>query len=125
MRTGAWGTYATIPIVATLAAGTSTISVTYDSSRGSANWLNLDHLILTGDAPEHILLSTPAISPPGTARLTWNARPRHIYQLQYRSLTSNNWADLGPRLIATNSSATAADNVGAGTSRVYRVYRTY
>ena len=42
--TGSWGNYATISVTVPLQAGANTISLIYDSSKGSSNWLNLDKI---------------------------------------------------------------------------------
>lgn len=121
--TASWAGYATVQLACNLPLGSSTISVAFDASRASANYLNLDSLTVTGDAPEQIVLNTPAISPPGTARLTWNTRPRSLYQVQYLAADSTGWVDLGSPLIATNGSITVTNNTGAASSRVFRVYQ--
>lgn len=43
-----WGEYRTITLEdIPLSAGANTISLIYNSSKGSTNWLNLDQLVLT------------------------------------------------------------------------------
>ncbi len=42
--TGGWGNYATISVNIPLNAGSNTISLIYNSSKGSNNWLNLDRI---------------------------------------------------------------------------------
>ncbi|HUS37267.1 MAG TPA: glycoside hydrolase family 76 protein [Verrucomicrobiae bacterium] len=70
--TGAWSSYNTVSMTRTLPAGTSVITVRFDSARGSANWLNLDYLQIPNYTPP----------PPGPiaaklgypfVTLTWNS----------------------------------------------------
>jgi len=44
---GSWTNYLTLRATATLHAGSNTISLIYDSSKGSTNYLNLDNLALS------------------------------------------------------------------------------
>ncbi|HEY0827356.1 MAG TPA: glycoside hydrolase family 76 protein [Bacilli bacterium] len=45
--TGSWSTYSTVSVTGVaLNAGSNTVSLIYDSTKGSTNWLNLDHLVL-------------------------------------------------------------------------------
>jgi hypothetical protein len=45
--TGSWDTYATVTVILPLPAGASTVSVIYNASLGSTNYLNLDRLTVT------------------------------------------------------------------------------
>jgi predicted alpha-1,6-mannanase (GH76 family) len=42
--TGGWGNYATVSVNLDLNAGTNMISLIYNSSKGSSNWLNIDRI---------------------------------------------------------------------------------
>jgi predicted alpha-1,6-mannanase (GH76 family) len=44
--TGSWNTWSTVTVPVTLPAGASTISIIYNSSQGSSNYLNLDAITL-------------------------------------------------------------------------------
>jgi hypothetical protein len=44
--TGSWGNYGTVSVSYNLPAGANTISVIYNSSLGSSNYLNLDNLVV-------------------------------------------------------------------------------
>lgn len=50
-NTGGWGSYATVTCSVPLNAGANTISVIFNSAKGSTNWLNLDHIELRQPAP--------------------------------------------------------------------------
>jgi predicted alpha-1,6-mannanase (GH76 family) len=45
--TGSWDSYATVTVDVTLPAGANTVSLIYDSSKNSSNYLNLDSLTLS------------------------------------------------------------------------------
>jgi hypothetical protein len=49
--TGSWTSYSTVSCSVPLNAGTNTVSVIFNSSKGSTNYLNLDHLVFIQPAP--------------------------------------------------------------------------
>ena len=49
--TGSWSSYNTVNCDVPLNSGSNTISVIYNSSKGSTNWLNLDHIVLIQPVP--------------------------------------------------------------------------
>ena len=54
--------------------------------------------------------------------LEWVAVPGRSYQVQYKmSLSDSIWIDLGAPILATGSSVSIVDGVGANTTRFYRV----
>jgi predicted alpha-1,6-mannanase (GH76 family) len=119
--TGAWSSYSTSKISCNLPAGPSTISLLFDSTYLSSNWLNLDNLTVLGDPPEQIGLKATAALP-GTVRLSWNSRVGEIYRVQCSaSPTTGTWADLGAPLIAAGTNMTFTDNFGANPGRYYRI----
>ena len=120
--TGAWDSYATNTVSCTLPAGPSTISVVYKSSFGSANYLNLDNLVVAGDAPETVRLTGISLASTGTVHLTWTTISGLTYQVQYRSaIGSGAWTNLGASILATNTAASAEDSGKAAGLRYYRV----
>jgi predicted alpha-1,6-mannanase (GH76 family) len=71
-NTSSWSSYNTVTLNSNFPAGLSTISVIFNSSLGSKNWLNLDNLIIpsyvpTAPGPLHILEQTNAV------KLTWTS----------------------------------------------------
>lgn len=49
--TGSWTSYSTVSCSVPLNAGTNTVSVIFDSTKGSTNWLNLDHVVFIQPTP--------------------------------------------------------------------------
>lgn len=120
--TGAWPNYSTLTLDCTLPAGPSTITVAFSTASNSANYLNLDHLVVTGDTPEEIRITNLEMLPGGAALVTWNSRPRHIYYLQSSANpVSETWTDVGPPIIGTGSTATAEAAHAAGQARWFRI----
>ncbi|HWW02143.1 MAG TPA: glycoside hydrolase family 76 protein [Candidatus Acidoferrum sp.] len=118
-NTGAWNSYSTNTVTANLPAGQNTITVAFNSTYGSANWLNLDNLTLI---PIQILLASPTVSPAGTVHLTWTATPGVSYRPQYRNtLGTGTWTDLTAPVVATGPNASADDLSSLGAARYYRV----
>ncbi len=71
-NTSSWSSYNTVTLNSNFPAGLSTISVIFNSSLGSKNWLNLDNLIIPSYVPPapgplHILEQTNAV------KLTWTS----------------------------------------------------
>lgn len=117
--TGSWSTYKTNTVVSNLPGGTNTISVTFNSGYGSANWLNLDNLTVI---PIQIQLTSPTLSPAGTVHLAWTAVAGISYRPQYRNaLNAGAWTDLAAPFVATGPTASADDLSGLGSTRYYRV----
>lgn len=118
-NTGAWTTYLTNTVVWSLPAGSNVITVSFNSARGNANYLNLDHLVV---AEETIVITGFYVAPDGAVHLTWSTRPGQTYQVQYRDeLSSGAWLDLGSPITAQAGSATAEDPMGNRRERYYRV----
>jgi hypothetical protein len=116
--TGSWSAYATNSFMYNLPAGQSTISVVYNSALGSANYLNLDYLIV-GDAavPQITSISTSN----SVVRLTWSAVTGQNYRVQFKdSLGAATWSDLGGTITASGPTASANDSLGSS-MRFYRV----
>jgi len=117
-NTGAWSAYSTNTVTCNLLAGRNTVTVAYNAAAGSANWLNLDNLTVI---PLQILLTSPAVSPTGTVRLSWTAVAGVSYRPQYRNtLAAGAWTDLTTPVLATNTTA-AEDRSGLSAARFYRV----
>jgi O-glycosyl hydrolase len=58
----------------------------------------------------------------GTATVSWTAALNHTYRLQYvDDLSSSNWVDLGPDVLATDTTVSATDFLGDQPVRFYRV----
>ena len=70
------------------------------------------------DSPRIILAEKSG----SAVKLTWLALPSRSYQLQFTTnLAQPNWRDAGTPLLATGTTATAADAVGSDRQRFYRV----
>lgn len=120
--TGAWGSYQTNTISWSLPAGPNTISLIYKSSLDSANYLNLDNLIVGGDAPEVIRITGISLPSPGSIHLTWTTINGRSYRVQFRSAAaSGTWTDLGAPILATGPTASADDTLSATRQRCYRI----
>ena len=120
--TDAWVAYATNTVFWNLPAGPNTISVVYKSSLGSANYLNLDNLIVGGDAPETIRITGISLPAPGSLRLAWTTVSGQSYRVQYRNATgSGTWTDLGGPILATGPTTRANDSLTATPQRYYRI----
>jgi predicted alpha-1,6-mannanase (GH76 family) len=120
--TGSWSAYNTLTLEASLLAGSNVVSMVFSNSLGSANYLNLDNLILTPVPPEQIRFSSITISPVGNVQLTWTAIAGHTYQVQFTGSTaSGSWTNLGSTIVASGSSATTGDVIGPDQQRIYRV----
>jgi hypothetical protein len=116
--TGSWGTYSTNSFTYNLPAGPSTISVVYNSALGSANYLNLDYL-LVGDVavPQITTISTSN----GTVQLTWSAVTGQTYRVQFKdSLSAPAWSNFSGTITASGPTASATDPLGTS-MRFYRV----
>ena len=120
--TGAWDAYSTNTVSCNLATGPNTVSVIYNSALGSANYLNLDNLVVGGDAPEVIRITSISLPSPGTLRLAWNTIKGRSYQVQFRNAAGTGaWINVVPPIIATGPAASADDTVGASAQRYYRI----
>src|ERR1035441_8418342 len=99
--TGAWNSYQTNIVSCNLPAGTNTISVIYKSSLGSANSLNLDNLVVGGDAPGTIRITGISLPSPGSIHLTWTTIGGRSYRVQFRNAAgSGTWTNLGTPILA-------------------------
>jgi len=120
--TGAWDTYATNTVSCDLPAGPSTISVIYKSSYGSANYLNLDNLVVGGDAPVTIRITGVSLPTPGSIHLTWTTVTGLSYHVQFRAAADGGtWTNLGAPIIASGPTASADDTLSATPQRYYRI----
>jgi predicted alpha-1,6-mannanase (GH76 family) len=119
--TGSWNSYSTNTVACTLPAGASTISVIYESSYGSANYLNLDNLVIGGDPPEGIRITSISFPSPGQALLAWDTISGRSYRVQFCAAAANGtWTNLGAPILATNST-TSADYSLSGTKGFWRI----
>jgi len=60
----------------------------------------------------------------GAAVVTWSALTGRTYRLQLKNeVTSTNWTDVAPDIIATTSLASATNNVGTSETRFYRIFQ--
>jgi predicted alpha-1,6-mannanase (GH76 family) len=120
-NTGAWSAYTTLKVSCNLPAGPSTITLQFDSTHLSSNYLNLDSLTVLGDAPEQISLQA-SLAAPGSIRLSWNSRVRETYRVQYKTDPSANaWTDLSSPFIAGGTNLTITDTLGTDQIRYYRI----
>ena len=118
--TGAWTNYNSISVSTSLPAGRNTISVIFNSSLGSSNWLNLDNLTVRDDGP--LQITSIARLATGSVRLTWNAVPGWTYRVQFRDRVSGGiWNDSGGPITATEPTASADVAIGASGERYYRI----
>jgi predicted alpha-1,6-mannanase (GH76 family) len=123
-NTGSWSSYNTLTLNANLLAGTNIISMAFKSSLGSANYLNLDNLVVTPVLPEQIRFISTTLSPGGNVQLTWTTVAGHTYQVQSTvGNLSGSWTNLGSAIVASGSSASILDNPGQDRQRFYRVVR--
>lgn len=120
--TGAWANYSSVSLACNLPAGPSTVSVVFDASRSSANWLNLDSLVITGDPPEQLRITTFTRTSAGALHLGWNSRIGETYQVQAAALpTSGTWTNVGALITARGLSTTADYSAGTAADVYYRV----
>ena len=118
-NTGAWSNYNTISLAYNFPAGQSSISVKFNSSLGSANWLNLDNLTVNS---AEILITGFIVAPGGNVSLTWTASNGQTYHVQYRDkLTGGTWINLGGPITASGPTASASDTVGTNREHYYRI----
>ena len=123
-NTEAWTSYNTLVLSANLAAGPNVISIIFNGSLGSANYLNLDNLVVTAVPPEQIRVTAITVSSVGKVHLRWTTVVGHVYQLQITSSPGGGvWTDLGTPVVALGTSASADDTVGGNQQRFYRVVR--
>lgn len=117
-----WTSYKTVNVPCNLPAGHSTVAIRYDSSRSSANWLNLDNLVVAGDPPQQIRIVDLHLTETGNVHLTWSATVGQTYRVQYTAgLTNGGWNDLGTPITASNETASAEDAGLIGRERYYRI----
>jgi hypothetical protein len=82
-------------------------------------FLGLDDVNVTPIPALRILASRAANA---SLQLTWATLPGLSYQIQYKSdLNQSGWTNLGSPILATGASANVNDNLGAATSRFYRL----
>ena len=119
LNTGSWTVYSTNTVWWQMPAGVNSITLAYDSSHGSANWLNLDNLTLIS---AQIAITGFSRSANGTSHITWTSVSGLSYQLQYRSTSgSGTWNNVGSPVLATGSTASADDTSGQQQAGFYRV----
>ena len=115
--TGNWSTYNNVHLSNHFPAGLSTISVNFNSSLGSTNFLNLDNLVAT-----ELRITGVTRAGDGTIQLIWNSVSGITYRVQYKdSLTNPNWSNLGGAITATGATTSATDFPGSNPTRFYRV----
>jgi predicted alpha-1,6-mannanase (GH76 family) len=120
--TSGWASYNTVNLSCILPAGHSAVSIQYDSTQNSSNWLNLDSLVVAGDPPQQIRILESSFTNTGSVHLTWSATPGQRYRVQYSSgLTNGAWADLSIPITASNVIASASDPSATNHARFYRV----
>jgi hypothetical protein len=118
--TGAWSSYNAMSVSYNFPAGRNSISVIYNSSLGSSNWLNLDNLTVHEDAPLRITGITNLGT--GSVRLSWNAVSGRAYHVQFRDRVSDvTWNDSGGPITASGPTASAEADIGAGAERYFRI----
>lgn len=122
--TGAWSTYRTNTVTRYFPAGISTISVSYTSASGSANWLNLDHLTIPDLPLEPVLITSLQFPASGQARVSWTAVPGNSYRLQSLSgLASGSWTNIGAPVWATGATMQTSFPIGKSAQGYYRIVR--
>lgn len=118
-NTGSWSSYNTVSISHYFPAGPNTIAVMFNSALGSANYLNLDNLVVTD-----LRILDLVVLPTGHARLTWDAVSGLNYLVQYSlSLTGSPWINTGGLVTATGNTASATVAMGEDAVRYYRVVK--
>jgi hypothetical protein len=116
-NTGSWTNYNAVNVSYNFPAGPSTLSLRYDSTLGSANYLNLDNLTSTDLRITHL-----NITPENTLELTWEAVGGQTYQVQYSdSVSAPSWHDIGGSIIATGATASSTNMIGSDASRYFRI----
>lgn len=87
---------------------------------GTNNLGTIFKLTLTQPAQVPVILSI--VETNEILTLAWSSASNDIYQLQYNTnLLTATWADLGPQVTATNTTATGSDNISTNAQRFYRV----
>jgi predicted alpha-1,6-mannanase (GH76 family) len=116
-----WSSYSTVSLPCNLPVGHTTVTIRYDASQNSSNWLNLDHLVVAGDPLQQIQILSSDLST-GSVHLTWTATAGQIYRVQYNSgLTNGGWTDLGIPVTATHGIASTDDPSPSNHTRFYRI----
>lgn len=122
VSTGAWSIYSTNRLACNLPAGPNTISISFNSSLGSANYLNLDNLTVI--PPDPILITGLSVSPAGAVQVTWSTDSGLTYQLQSSQvLASNSWSNVSSPIVAAGPSISFTYFAGTNSARYYRVIR--
>ena len=116
--TGSWSAYQTNRFSCALPAGLSTLSVVYDSARGSRNYLNLDHLAVSDVA--HPRITEMAFTPAGEIVLTWTSVNGQTYRVQgAETPAATAWSALTGAVTASGPAASAV--APASPARYYRI----
>lgn len=115
--TGSWGSYNTVSVFGDFPAGPNTISVIYNSSLGSANFLNLDNMTVTD-----FRITTISAIAAGTVQFTWNSVAGQTYRVQFKDqLTGGTWSNLDGIITATGTTTSVSDAFPTNATRYYRV----
>ncbi len=116
-NTGSWSSYNTVSVSYYFPAGPNTIAILFNSALGSANFLNLDHLVITD-----LRITDLEVSPSGNVRLTWDSVSGVSYQVQYTTrLPGGAWTNLGSPIPATGATTSKTDTLSGSETRYYRV----
>ncbi|MCW5550577.1 MAG: carbohydrate-binding protein [Verrucomicrobiae bacterium] len=116
-NTGSWSSYHTVSVSHYFPAGPNTIAVMFNSALGSANFLNLDNLVVTD-----LRIRDLEVSPSGNVVLTWDSVPGVSYQVQYTTqLPGGAWTNLGSPVPAMAATTSKTDTQSGNETRYYRV----
>jgi len=118
-NTGSWNNYNVASVSYNFPAGTNTITMTYNSALGSANYLNLDNMNVSD-----LRFTGVTALPGGPVQLSWNAATGQTYHVQFiNSLGSSLWSNLGGTITATSTTTIATDPASTNAQRFYRVIK--
>jgi predicted alpha-1,6-mannanase (GH76 family) len=120
--TGSWSAYATNVFGVSLPAGTNSVALVYDASKGSGNWLNVDQLLVSDMAVLPIQINQIQATAPGVVALNWSAFSGGRYRVQQRGvLGEGTWTDASGLITATGTNATAGGLFTNGDEGYFRV----
>jgi predicted alpha-1,6-mannanase (GH76 family) len=118
--TGAWTSYSTLTVPATLLSGVNTVALSYNSSQGSANYSNLDNLVVVSTVLKPMQVNV-SLSSSGMVHLAWLTVVGHAYQVQYATAASGPWTNLGNVTLALGTRQSLDDPIGPDLARLYRI----
>ena len=100
---------------------TSTNALLEFRFRDEPYFLGLDDISLV-PIPAMPLVLRSVSQTNGAIQLSWSSTPGLSYQVQYRAdFTTANWSNLGPPIVATETTTGASDPITSNSSRFYRV----